>query len=203
MAYDRARSAIVLYGGAACSDFVPCPANADTFIGSATTDPFECARSRVHRLARSGEDVLRIRGDSFDDSACLTLVPRNHAFTVSLSRSSAGPTSARYVLWAWLGPPARSTTLRVRNIDLGCTVNATPLQPTLSPQPVACLEGGVASQACGSVRRGASPQRAPLSLDVAGFPRPIVLTLQGVVEDASATSTLGFSITNAWVVQVE
>ena len=80
-------------------------------------------------------------------------------------------------------------------------MNPTPFDPGLSPQPFKCLKGGFGPEYAGSVKvMNISPASAPWSRSKPGFGRPIVLTVQGVIEDASSPS--GKSVTNAVAIRV-
>ncbi|MBI1852734.1 MAG: hypothetical protein HYR85_20530 [Planctomycetes bacterium] len=56
---------------------------------------------------------------------------------------------------------------------------------------------------CTDVPEIRSPARAPWTLTHPGFPSPIDVTIQGVLQDDGSANPLGFSVTNAIVVHVQ
>jgi hypothetical protein len=94
-------------------------------------------------------------------------------------------------------------TVRANGATLGCLVSPSPLNRGLFPQPIRCLRGGAPALVCGHVPELHAPARAPWSLArESGFPSPITLTLQGLLEDSGAANALHFSTTNAIVLRV-
>jgi hypothetical protein len=155
-----------------------------------------CALGGANAAAGAVRPVLRV-----DGTPGVVTRARGASFELSLASPPAGPSRARYVLWAWLAPPGRSTDLVIRGNRVGCTTNPTPFAAPAGPQPVRCVHSfGAPPSACAGIRERSAPSRAPWSLASPRIAGPATLTLQGVVEDAS--SPLGFSITNAVVVRI-
>ncbi|MBI1853053.1 MAG: PD40 domain-containing protein [Planctomycetes bacterium] len=157
-----------------------------------------CADGTVNVSVGAPVSILRVGGRT----GVVTLA-RFADLTVSLDSPPAGPSHPIYVLWIWNGFPSRQRDVIGAGQRLGCTVNPTPFDAALAPQPFACLHAdAVAASACGTADRLASPARAPWSRTRAGFRRPTRVTLQGLVRDNSASNSLGVSVTNAVFVDV-
>ncbi|MBI1850033.1 MAG: VCBS repeat-containing protein [Planctomycetes bacterium] len=148
-------------------------------------------------------DSLRVDGSRGSANRRVTVAPHT-SFRLSLDASPSGPTSARYVVWAWSGCSSRPTVFRTHGSTLGTIVNPTPLQRGARPQPFRCLRGGIPSAVCSGVLEVPSPPaHAPWSVTVTGGLRPhLTVTLQGILEDAGAANPTGFSVTNAIVIDV-
>jgi len=158
-----------------------------------------CARGTVDAASGLARRVLFVNG-----AAGTVRVAVGEPIRIDLAASTAGPPLARYVLWAWPGPASGAFDVRARGGSLGCTIHPTPLRPLESPQPRACLLGaGMPSRACGAAGPVASPASAPFTLRRAGFAAPLVVSMQGLIEDAGSLSPVGFSTTNAVVLSVE
>ncbi len=124
---------------------------------------------------------------------------------VHLATAPAGPSRANYVLWLWAGCPETPRNVIVGGEVLGCLVNPSPGHTGSSPQPIRCLRGSaVPVETCSGVEElGRGPARAPWYFQIQrGAARPRVLTVQGVLEDTGAMNALGFSITNALVLEI-
>ncbi|MBI1853277.1 MAG: hypothetical protein HYR85_23310 [Planctomycetes bacterium] len=150
-------------------------------------------------------DVLRINGDP--GSVCTTrqvVVSRAEPITLSLDASPAGPMDSHYVVWLWSGTPRNATDLTARGVVIGTTALPTPLTPRLQPQPFACLRSpGAQPLGCGHAPDLPSPQFAPWTMTRSqGISHPIVVTAQGVIEDAGAANAVGLSITNAVILVI-
>jgi Tol biopolymer transport system component len=172
--------------------------NIDTCEDVFLRDREPCAAGTVGAVLGSPRDVLSVSGRTR-----LVTLARGVSFDVSLAAPPAGPANALYVLWIWSGFPSRQHDVSGGGERLGCTVNPTPFDATLAPQPLACLHAtAVRASACGAADVLPSPSRAPWSRTRAGFSRPTRLTLQGLVRDNSASNALGVSVTNAVFVDV-
>jgi probable HAF family extracellular repeat protein len=174
----------------------PCPDRSRCSDG--TVNSFQCTT-----------DVLFVNGSPGDPNRIVN-VAVGSPIQVALNAAPAGPggpgdSIGRYVIWAWNGAPSGSFSLTAQGHTLGCTVNPTPLQRPSGPQPFQCLHGtGLPLAVCAGVRVSPSPARAPWSVTRGqGFSRPVVLTLQGVLEDSGAANSAGFSVTNAVTVVVQ
>ncbi|MBI1850576.1 MAG: hypothetical protein HYR85_09560 [Planctomycetes bacterium] len=163
-----------------------------------------CIAGAVNRAGGLAANVLFVNGSAGAPVTRKVDATIGQPITVSMSASPGGPASGRYVLWAWLGPAANAQPFNARGQSLGCTVNPSPVAPGLVPQPFACLRGGVSLRACGVVPEiSGSPARAPWMIRrPRGATASATFTLQGVIEDAGAANTVGFSVTNGVVLVV-
>ena len=165
-----------------------------------------CSAGSVNSGVGPVEDVLFVNGSAGAPYQRTVIAPIGEQIDVELFASSAGPPNATYVIWVWLGSTTRPTDLSIGS-RLGCTVNPTPLNAELAPQPIACVRGaGVPRVACGASREilvpfGRLPWPRPLVHP--GFGQPVQLRLQGVIKDFGSASPLGFSVTNAIILKVE
>jgi hypothetical protein len=181
------------------------PGTPVSFDGATQGPPIaSCIAGNVNRAAGPPANVLLVNGSAGPPVTRKVELSVGQPVDVSLAASPSGPTSGRYVLWAWGVQPTSSQPFVARGQSLGCTVNPTPLQPALAPQPVACLRGGVPTRACGVVPElGPAPASVPWTIRrPRGSPVAATFTLQGIVEDSGAINALGFSVTNAVVVVV-
>jgi Tol biopolymer transport system component len=166
-----------------------------------------CATGTVGAAAGPIADVLRIDGSTGDVRRVVD-VPLSSPIAISLDASPSGPggpgdSVARYAVWIWRGFASNPSDVIAMGDTLGCTVNPSPLRPLAAPQAAYCLAGtGMPPAACGSVHALSAPARAPWTRMHPGFAHPVVLTLQGILQDAGATSTRGFSVTNAVTLRV-
>jgi len=162
-----------------------------------------CSDGTVNAGAGLVTDVLRVNGD-----ADFALVRSGAAIELRLDAAPAGPSPARYAMWFWLGfPVGNASDLVARGETVGCTVSQHPFGPGASPRPFRCLLGaGMPPAACRNVHSIAgAPASAPWSVAKPGtFAPPVAfITVQGLLEDAgSAASGVGFSVTNAVVVEI-
>jgi Tol biopolymer transport system component len=165
-----------------------------------------CRPGNVNAARESVADVLRVNGSSGTPGDRLVTVAAHAPISVSLVASPAGPPTPRYVVWAWRRAPQAQFFVTVGGERIGCSVNPTPDRPQATPPlPIACLLGGLDPSLCGPVGvHRASPSRAPWTRTrAAGFPTGTALTLQGIVEDEGSTATIGLSMTNAVIVEVQ
>lgn len=142
------------------------------------------------------QDVLFVE----DESRFVRLGTRK-PIRVTLNAPIGGPATARFVLWVWAGQAIRQVDL----LDLGCTVNPTPLTPARSPQPIRCLRGaGMPNVVCIGVQERTAPSSAPFELTAnRGLSVPGVFTLQALLENDAAQGGGGFSFSNAVQLRVE
>lgn len=171
--------------------------------------PATCRAGDVNSGRGPITDVLLVNGSPGDANGVVT-VPTRMSFQLALNASPSGPGGpgnalGRYVLWVWLGFPSNAFQLTARGEVLGCTANPTPLHRPTAPQPHRCLRGaGVPQVGCAGLPNVRSPARAPWILTRShGFPFPIVISLQGLLEDAGAANPVGFSVTNAVTLRIE
>ncbi|MBI3843533.1 MAG: hypothetical protein HY292_02730 [Planctomycetes bacterium] len=207
---DGSASSFGSASGAISTDgrFVVFSSGADNLVAEDTNysgdiflrDRKPCGAGTVNGGLGGVADVLRVNG-----ALRVANVGLGIPLAVALDAAPLGPSPARYFAWAWAGLPQNQIDLRGHGQTLGCTVNPTPLTPSLSPQPILCLRGrGVPMAACGHAREFHAPPDAPWVVRFAqGLPRPVTFTIQGVLEDAGAANSTGFSVTNAVVVSVQ
>ncbi|MBI1851693.1 MAG: hypothetical protein HYR85_15235 [Planctomycetes bacterium] len=164
-----------------------------------------CLAGTVNSSTGPIADVLSVNGSAGDPQTRVVTAARGSAVAVSLAAATQGPVAPRYGLWVWLGNPASAANLVASGQTLGCTVNPTPLQRNSLPQPFRCLRGGVPPVVCSGVTEiGGAPPRAPWTLHRnQGFATAGSFTLQGVLQDAGAGNSTGFSVTNAVVLVIQ
>jgi len=165
--------------------------------------PGPCAGGNVNLASGSAENVLLIEGTEGGTSRSAT-VPIGVPFTVSLNTSSAGPNPARYLGWIWYSLPGNPTDLMASGLPIGCTVNPTPLDGGLVPQPFWSVVGMIApARAVAGTKLKDYDPTAPWTKENPGVPTPFVATIQLVLEDNSTSHPRGFSVTNSVSVIVE
>ncbi len=209
---DRLGFAVDLFEGLAV---VGAPQTSRSLIGSGAVSIFsEIDRpspeaGTVNAASGVPMDVLFVNGSAggvFRD----VFVPASAPLTVRLESPPLGPDPARYILWVWPAPktgpfdiPAFSTNcqeLLLRGESLGRTVNPTPAQPSLQPQPAFCIRSpGIGGRACASSRELPGPATAPWTLvrEPASGGFGFLVTIQALIEDRNSTNTFGFSLSNA------
>jgi len=74
-----------------------------------------------------------------------------------------------------------------------------------TPQPILCIRGAqIPAFVCSGVASRPGPNRGPWSLTKgSGEANPGVFTVQAVVEDQGSTSRVGFSVSNAIILQIQ
>jgi len=166
--------------------------------------PAPCSSGNVNADLGSLETPLLIDGSPGGKSRSVAISPST-PFTVSLDAPSAGPAQPRYVLWVWIGPGVNPTEINADGLNVGCTVNPTPIHQSLIPQPKYSLPGqGIPTKATRGTIVKPAPSFAPWSkLRANGLSHPAVLTLQALIEDDSTTHPKGFSVSNAVTLFVE
>ncbi|MBI1854024.1 MAG: hypothetical protein HYR85_27110 [Planctomycetes bacterium] len=161
--------------------------------------PPDCLEGRVNDAGGGREDVLLVNGSAGGANRDV-VVSVGAPVQIAMNASSSGSGAGRYVMWVWNGGARNPVDILRRGELLGCMGNPTPLQPAETPQPIRCLHGvGIPGAVCGGVTRIHPPatNAVPWSFTIAnGFPAPIVLTVQGIVEDLGAANSFGFSVTN-------
>lgn len=145
-------------------------------------DRVEGAQGTVNGGAGPVTDVLFANGENR-----VLSIPTGMPIVIQFNPAPAGPQTAVWGFWGWLGPPMRQTDIYIygQGAWLGWTVNPTAFSWWLSPQPVYTVVGSSLPQA--------------LHLTV---PIPIIFTVQGIVEDRGASNSLRVSTTNAVIVEV-
>ncbi len=149
------------------------------------------------------EDVLRVNGSVGVPGTREVSVPVRDPITVSLSAAPEGPALAKYFLVAWIGDPQAPTNLRIAGNILGCFVNPIPLTGG-NPMPFRCLRGGLPSVVCNGVREINAPPTAPFEATKAtGLANPLTLSIQAFLEDNGSAHPVGYSVTNAVIVNIQ
>jgi hypothetical protein len=157
-----------------------------------------CEDGTVNSGVGAVRDVLFV-----NDQPRLASVAIGEPVTLALDAPPAGPSAPRFGLFVWLGCAWHPTDFTANGSVLGCTVNPTPKNPALHPQPFRCMLGGLPAALCGNVQALPGPARAPFaSRRSAGFPHVLDLTIQAVIEDAGAANSAGYSVTNAVILHV-
>lgn len=147
-----------------------------------------------------GERVLTANGQSGDYRRVISLQV-HEPVSIDLEPSSAGPSPARHVVYAWLDEPDE-TTIRPQPFGLGWTVFPTPLQAGGGNQPVAIWNTIGHEGRLGASTQQAEPAPTRLLDLPGGLGRPVRFTLQGFLEDDGSVAEVPFSVTNALVIQV-
>lgn len=159
-----------------------------------------CAPGTVNAALGPVADVFFINGSAGTGPDNCVEIETNSPIEYNLVACPAGPAIFEYVLWVWLVDTSNPTPLKVTSTNslLGCTVNPTPLDIGLSPQPRFCIRSvGTNPIDCRGSRERPSPSQGPWMLTRGGgFPNPRTFQLQGLIEDNGALSPLGFSISN-------
>ncbi|MBI3843629.1 MAG: hypothetical protein HY292_03220 [Planctomycetes bacterium] len=161
--------------------------------------PSPCARGTVGLGSGETTSVLHVNGDDVQ-----RFVSRGEPIDVSLDAAPAGPVLARYALWIWAGERGGSFDVVARSESLGCAVGPVPIGGSSGAQPFRCLRSAdLPARLCGPLSEPNAPPRAPWTITRRrGFSVPITLTLQGILEDSGASNAVGYSVTNAVVVDV-
>jgi VCBS repeat protein len=152
---------------------------------------------RVGDAVATPAGVLCVNGTPGDASSRVTLDrSRPEAFRVQIDAPPAGPSVARYVLYAWLGEPSLATLSALPN-RLGSLVFDSPLT---RGRPAVVWNNLGAERSLGAPTL-ASPRAPTTALRVpSGLRRAALFTLQGLVQDLGSSSTVGLSATNAVIV---
>lgn len=163
----------------------------------------EAMAGTVNSGSGSVVDVLTVNGTSGGTDRRVR-VSTGSPVTLALGAAPLSP-SGRYVLWMWNSLPGTPIPLSVGMAQLGSLVH--PIPPLGgNPLPTRCIRNpGFPASACNGITEVPSPSpRTPWSVtNPRGSSNPLTLTLQGIVEDAGAGNSTGFSVTNALVLSVE
>ncbi len=144
--------------------------------------------------------VLRVNGEA-GDLHRITRLSLGDPLVITLDAPPAGPSPARFALYAWLAEPDDST-VSVQPFGLGLAAFPTPLSPPSSDnQPQQIWNNLGAVHRLGIPGRPSEPAPSTvLAIDRAPF--PVEITLQGIIEDAASRAELPASLTNAIVLRV-
>ena len=153
----------------------------------------------VNAGSGSVTDVLFVNGNARSVG-----VGYREPFEVRLDAAPLGPSPAGYVLWLWSGTALNPRELSRGGTAIGCTVNPTPLHPEAAPQPIACIGGArLPARLCGESTPISGPAFAPWGRrGRLGGDCGLILTLQGLIEDAGSAHPRGVSVTNAVMINV-
>ncbi len=145
-------------------------------------------------------DTLRVDGSAGDSERVLE-IDRRDAFKVEMLPPPAGPSPARFVLYAWRTEPD-ATTLTPMPRGLGWSVLPTPLTHGADSRPATIWNNLGHRASLGAPERYSEP--APwVVADIAnGAPFEVTVTLQGLIEDAGSIADGPLSRTNAIVIRI-
>jgi IPT/TIG domain-containing protein len=187
--------------GAGPSDVVVTNTNGSASLAAAYTfvAPEIAARfGDVNVGAGDREDVLLVNASSGDALREVVVGLRQPIAVVMVSPSSRS--SARFALYAWLGAPD-ATTLRALPAGVGATVFPTPLSRGSLPQPVKI--GNNFDPRLGAATFPTTPAPSQVGRLAGGIRRPIVVTLQPIVEDDGSAIPQHVSVGNAVILRVQ
>lgn len=163
---------------------------------------FFCRGGTVGSSTGSSQDVLLVNGSVGSLGNRKVEMGVSQSIEVSLNASSMGPAQGKYFLAAWIGGPQTPLGLSVQGQLVGCFVNPIPLTGG-DNQPFRCLRGGLPGAVCRGVRELPSPPTAPFSATKAGgLSNPLTITVQALLEDNGSAHPIGYSVTNAVVIEV-
>jgi hypothetical protein len=150
-------------------------------------------------------NVLSVNGSTGTPLWRVVSVPQNAPISVTLAAGPAGPaTNLNYVLWVWAGSSFHPTEVVSGPNRIGAFLNPTPLNFGQHPQPIRCLHTSTLPPAvCHNVQLLPGPQHAPWTVNrPAGFTHTARFTLQGILRANGAANGLGYSATNAVVIDI-
>ncbi len=156
------------------------------------------------RVGSTIQNVLFVNGSAGSSPDRRVSVGTNLPITVEMQASEAGPASARYFLYVWLGDSSSSVPFQASGINFGTLVNPGPLQGG-GPQPYRCLRSaGIPAGVCSGVQEITAPANAPFTVTSNnGIGNPNAkFTLQGMIEDFGSENSLPFSVTNAVIFEL-
>jgi len=160
--------------------------------------PLYARRGNVNRGAGSSVDVVTLGGSSGGLRREITI-----GVDVPFSVDIAAPPSlatANHAMFGWLKEPRTGTVADLFD-DLG--IMALPIPGTL-PGPLPKANFNITGDArFGTANRPTVPAPAPLFTLSSGIRRPMVLTVQGVIEDAAARTPQNLSVTNSLTIFVQ
>lgn len=167
------------------------------------------AKGNVNALAgdRAIVPVLSVNGETR-----AVTVRRRAPLDLELAAPPAGPVPARYVLWIGRVFAAGDVALVAQGEIVGALALPTPFHPDSLPQPLSLLRSRGAGLDVsdfvlgGAIRELRVPgtESAPFRIPFpAAFAPEAIFTVQGLVRDDGAANAVGWSVTNAVVVQVE
>lgn len=154
---------------------------------------------RFGYVENQARTVLRINGTRGDHERIVRLAP-DDPLRIEMTPSSAGPSPARFALYAWLDQPDETTFTR-QPYNLGWTVFPTPLQEPGPNGPLLIWNNLGREPRLGNPDRGSSPAPsvivdAPNGVGV-GVGVGVDVTVQGFIEDNGSRADGPVSITNA------
>lgn len=216
--WSEEQTILMMGGGSGLEELGACVSVSDgvAVLGAPGDDPLATGSGAVHvyaagRLSGSvnaglGDvtNVLLVDGVAGGTDRRVELAVGS-SFTVSLEAAPAGPAPGKYVMWVWSGDTTTCLDLEWRGEMIGPMAGRTPLHSSGPGLPVRCLKGdGVPlATAAGLPLLGGAPATVPWSLSpLVGYPVPATFLIQGVVEDAGAGSSHGYSTTNALIVEI-
>ena len=171
-------------------------------IGADELRPEIAARfGTVNQTGDFAANVLLVNGSAGGRRRTMML-SKDDPLEVSMLAAPAGPTPARFVLYAWREAPDLDT-LAPQPFGLGSMVLSTPLASNGSNLPSIIWNNLGHAPRLGVPQRPSTPAPStPLSLP-AGIGFPATVTLQGFLEDTASAANGPVSITNAVILRAE
>jgi len=145
-------------------------------------------------------DVLRLNGGPGDARREVRVLPGERV-VVSLDPSPAGPSPARFVLYAWIDVPDPMT-LRPQPFGVGTTGFPTPLDEEPVNRPIAVWNNLGHFVRLGLPTRPSSPAPTVVVDRHASHRHPGVVTVQGFLQDRDSCGAVPVSVTNAVVLRI-
>jgi Tol biopolymer transport system component len=155
-------------------------------------------RGNVNLGRDDREDTLLVNAVAGDPiTRELTLHVGGPISVVMTSPSSRS--SAPFALYVWRAAPDAATVMRLP-ARVGFVVFPTPLSPVLGPQPFAIANSW--DPRLGAATMPSAPAPTIVARAPQGIRRPLVATLQGIIQDDASLSPAHASVTNAIVLRV-
>jgi Tol biopolymer transport system component len=145
------------------------------------------------------ENVLLVNALVGDELRRETSVPANGPISIAMTLPTSR-TSARFALYAWRGAPTLATLTPLPR-GAGSLVFPAPFTGG-GPQPAAIWNNFGFEATLGAPTLASQPAPSLVVRRAAGVPRPLVATLQGLIEDSASLVPQNVSVTNAIVLRV-
>ncbi len=175
--------------------------DADGQIGVALFST-DCLKGTVGTGFGPPVNVVTINGSAGDNHR--VKVTTDDPVSLEVAASPFGPAAARVILYTWAGDSANPAGIPITQggtqLPL-CLAHPTPLH-SAEPQPLMAIRSSEVPDIFVGNGRELIVPRAPFALQRLGVPRPIVLTIQGLLQDHGANNPFGISSTNCLVLEV-
>ena len=145
-------------------------------------------------------DVVRVEGRVPDHERVVRLDTRE-PFSIHVDAPPAGPASARYVLYVWRSAPDPATATPYPR-GLGWTALPTPLIANPQNQPTKVWNNLGFRKNLGEPDFDSGPAPSMPIHVPGGAPFPVVLTVQGFIQDLGSAADAPLSVTNAIVLDI-